>query len=131
MNNGIFNSLTIRDLLHPSNRDLTEKVAEIWNRHVAPDRDYLNRNNVIIEDLGRWLKQSDWTDETGFFIKFRLHPSFCHLERVQDAGRAVFKAFLELFPNRKNTYVENASALDGGVDTITLVVETASYSVGD
>lgn len=129
--NGIFYSLSAKDLLKTSNRDLAGKVSAIWDRCVAPEKEFMRRDDVLLEDVGHWLQQSAYTDETGFFIRFRLHPSYCHQERVQEAGRKVYKEFLELFPNRKNTYIENRKALDGGTETITLVVQTDSHSIGD
>ena len=91
----------------------------------------MERDNVILEDVGHWLKQNAWTDDTGFFMKLRLDPSYKHQQRVQESARKVVQGFLDLFPGRKNVYYENREALDGGTETITVVVETGSYSIGD
>lgn len=129
---GIFYSIKPRDLLKASNRDLAEKVSALWDRHVAPEKDYMERDNVILEDVGHWLKQSAWTDETGFFMKLRLHPSYKHQDRVQDAGRKVVQGFIDLFPGKKEVFKEGHLALeDGTTDTVTIVVQTGSHSIGD
>jgi len=128
---GIFYSIKPRDLLKTSNRTLVERVAALWDRHVAVEQDYMERDNVILEDVGHWLKQNAWTDDTGFFMKLRLDPSYKHQQRVQESARKVVQGFLDLFPGRKNVYYENREALDGGTETITVVVETGSYSIGD
>lgn len=128
---GIFYSIKPRDLLKTSNRALVERVSALWDRHVALEKDYMERDNVILEDVGHWLKQSAWTDDTGFFLKLRLHPSYKHQDRVQDAGRKVVQGFLDLFPGRKHVYYSNPKALDGTEETLTVVVETDSFSIGD
>ena len=128
---GIFQSLSVRDLLKTSNRSLAGKVAALWDQHVAVEADYMVRDNVILEDLGHWVKQNAWTDDTGFFMKLRLHPMYKHQERVQESGRKVVQGFLDLFPGRKHVYYSNPKALDGTEETLTVVVETDSFSIGD
>ena len=128
---GIFYSIKPRDLLKTSNRTLVERVAALWDRHVAKEADYMQRDNVILEDVGHWLKQSAWTDDTGFFMKLRLNPSYKHQQQVQESGRKVVQGFLDLFPGRKNVYYSNPNALDGTEETLTVVVETSTHSIGD
>lgn len=128
---GIFQSLSTRDLLKTSNRNLAGKVAALWDQHVATEADFMSRHDVLLEDLGHWLKQNAWTDDTGFFMKLRLNPSYNHQPRVQEAARKVVQGFLDLFPGRKNVYYGNPEALNGGTETVTVVVETDSFSIGD
>lgn len=128
---GMLQSLKVRDLLKTSNRSLADKVAALWDQHVAKEADYMNRDIVLLEDMGHWLQQCAWSDETGFFMKLRLNPSYNHQERTQEAARKVVQGFLDLFPKRKNVYYENPKALDGGTETVTVVVHTDSYMIGD
>lgn len=128
---GNFRSLTVRDLLKTSNHSLVGKVSALWDQHVAREEDYMNRDLVILEDLGDWFKQNSWTDDTGFFLKLRLNPSYKHQQRVQESGRKVVQGFLDLFPGRKNVYYSNPNALDGTEETLTVVVETNTHSIGD
>lgn len=130
--NGHFNSITSRDLLKSYNRALVAKVAALWDKHVAPEKDYMDRDNVILEDVGHWLKQSAWTDETGYFIKLRLHPLTMHQAKVQEAGRQVVQGFIDLFPGAEHVFKENHLALeDGTTDTVTVVVQTGTSMIGD
>lgn len=130
--NGHFNSIKPRDLLKTSNRTLVERVSALWDQHVAKEADYMERDNVILEDVGHWLQQSAWTDETGYYIKLRLHPSYNHQAKVQEAGRKVVQGFIDLFPGEKEVFKENHIALeDGTTDTVTIVVQTGSHSIGD
>ena len=132
MSNGHFDSIKPRDLLKTSNRVLVEKVAALWDRHVAPEKDYMERDNVILEDVGHWLQQSAWTDETGYYIRLRLNPSYKHQERVREAGRKVVQGFIDLFPGKKEVFKEGHLALeDGTTDTVTIVVQTGSHLIGD
>ena len=132
MSNGQFSSIKPRDLLKTHNRDLVAKVSALWDRYVAPEKDYMERDNVILEDVGHWLKQSAWTDETGYYIKLRLHPSYNHQAKVQEAARKVVQGFIDLFPGRKEVFKEGHLALeDGTTDTVTVVVQTGSHSIGD
>lgn len=130
--NGIFYSIKPSDLLKTSNRNLAGKVAALWDKHVATEADYMVRDNVILEDFGHWLKQTAWTDETGFFIKLRLHPMYKHQERVQESGRNVVQGFIDLFLGEKEVFKEGHLALeDGTEDTVTVVVRSGINSIGD
>ena len=131
MINGQFHSIKPSDLLKTSNRNLAGKVASLWDKHVAVEADYMERDNVILEDFGHWLKQSAWTDDTGFFMKLRLHPLYKHRERTQESARKVVQGFLDLFPGRKHVYYSNPATLDGTEETLTVVVETGSHLIGD
>lgn len=41
------------------------------------------------------------------------------------------EGFLDLFPGRKNVYYSNPNALDGTEETLTVVVQTDTHSIGD
>lgn len=132
MSNGQFSSIKPRDLLKSRNRDFVAKVAALWDRHVAPEADYMGRDNVILEDTGHWLKQGAWTDETGYFIRLRLHPLTMHQAPAREAAKKVVQGFIDLFPGEKEVFKEGHLALeDGTTDTVTVVVRTATNMIGD
>lgn len=132
---------TTRDLVHPCVFDLISKVNKIWDDCVGTH--YMKRHNVILESVGGWLCQEAWEDRTGYHIKIRMHPLYCHTSSAQGQARAVVNAFIELFPNCKVEFTENIEILDAGnVDwqekanlglgkTITVVMQTNRYSIGD
>lgn len=130
--NGIFQSFSSEDMLKSHNRDLMAKVAGIWDRCVAPESDYVGRRAVLLVDVGDWLYQSSWHDETGYFLKFRMAPLDCHRLDTQERARRVLKAFMGLFPGHtaSTTYDEEVLS-NGGTGTVTVVVKTGRHSIGD
>lgn len=138
---GSLQPLTIRDFTRSRSIELINKINKIWDDHVGTK--YLERDNVILESVGGWLSQEAWEDRTGYHIKIRMHPLYAHFSEVQGQARAVINAFIELFPNCKVEFTENLEILDfGDVDwrekenlglgrTITVVVQTGRYSIGD
>ena len=130
-----------RNLTVPANLDLMNKVAQIWDDCVGTE--YLRRGDIVLESVGGWLCQEAWHDRTGFHIKFRMHPLYSHSASTQAKGRAVLNAFISLFPKGTVAFAENTQVLDAGDinwrekealgqnETITVIVETASYSIGD
>lgn len=129
--NGIFRGIKPSDLLSSHNRKLVDQVAAIWDRCVAPETNYNTRDNVILVDVGHWLYQNAWTDDTGYFLKFRLHPLYKHLPATQQKAAAVLTGFLELFPAHRGVHFDNRHALEGTEDTVTVVVHTSTTSIGD
>lgn len=138
---GSLQPLTIRDFTRSHSIEMINKINKIWDDHVGTD--YLERDNVILESVGGWLCQEAWEDRTGYHIKIRMHPLYAHSSKVQGRARAVINAFIELFPNCKVEFTENLEILDfGDVDwqekeklgltkTVTVVVQTGRYSIGD
>lgn len=131
----------VRDLVHPHGLDLISKINKIWDDCVGTH--YMERDNVILESIGGWLCQEAWEDRTGYHIKIRMHPLYCHASSVQGRARAVINAFVDLFPSGRIEFTENLEILEmGDVDwqekqklgltnTITVVVQTDRYSIGD
>ena len=130
-----------RNLTVPANLDLMNKVAQIWDDCVGTE--YLQRDNIVLESVGGWLCQEAWHDRTGFHIKFRMHPLYSDAAATQAKGSAVLNAFISLFPKGTVVFTENTQILDAGDinwrekealgqnKMITVIVETASYSIGD
>jgi len=132
---------TIRDVTRAHCVDLINKINKIWDDHVGTE--YLERDNVILESVGGWLSQESWEDRTGYHIKIRMHPLYCHASKVQGRARSVINAFVDLFPGCSVEFTENLEILDfGDVDwkekeklgltkTITVVIETGRRDLGD
>ena len=132
---------TARNLTIPANLDLMNKVAQIWDDCVGTD--HMRRDNIILESVGGWLCQEAWHDRTGFHLKIRMHPSYSHAAVTQERAKAVLDAFIGLFHKGTVVFSENTEILDvgdinwrekessGQNKTITVVVETGSYSIGD
>ena len=138
---GSIQTLSASDIIKPANLKLINSIGKIWDENVGTD--YLDRDTVILESVGGWLYQGAWVDVTGYHIMIRMHPLYSHQARVQGRARAVINAFVGLFPDCKIEFTENVHVLDvGDVDwrrkekmglneTITIVVQTACYSIGD
>ena len=130
-----------RNFQIPSNLALINEVAQIWDDCVGTE--YRQRDNIVLESVGGWLCQEAWHDRTGFHIKFRMHPLYSHSASTQAKGRAVLNAFISLFPKGTVVFADNTKILDAGDinwrekessgqnQTITVVVETGSYSIED
>ena len=130
--NGMFQSIKAADLLNSNNRKLAEKVAGLWDRCVAPEEQYMERGSVILVDFGHWLNQSAWTDETGFFLKFRLAPLDRKRAGVREKGREVLRGFTKMFGQYQRTTTYDEDVLDEcGEGTITVVVVTGTHMIGD
>lgn len=119
-----------QDLICESNLSLMKKISGIWDRCVAEESDHADRRSVLLEGAGYWIQQSSWIDETGYFIKIRLHPLDRSRKEVHDRGRKVLQEFEGLFPGSRRTYVENGDLLEDGA-TVTLVVNSDRRSIGD
>ena len=125
--NGYFHSVDAAALLNPQVRKMAEKLATVWEESTNK-----NLGDVIMVDWGTWLEQRDYTDATGWYLKFRLCPAFAHLLSVKERGRQVLQAFKKLFPDAKQFFVEGEDAVyDGTTDTVTLVAHTDTHSIGD
>ena len=118
------NDFTPRDFLNPHHRVLMDKVAGIFVAATGGDR-----SCVILEGLGTWLEQLDWSDRSGYFLKLRLAPLDKGRPGVHDAGKAIIAGFSALFPGKKAEVLNGDTLLDGG--TVTVKVHTDTYSIGD
>ena len=118
-------SFTPRELINTYNRKVMTKVAEVFES--SPQRE-----GVILEDCGSWLVQEAWQDRCGFYLTIRLAPLDKHREAVQEEGRRITGAFLDMFSGRKasgTTYEGQDGYLEG--ERVTVYVETSSHSIGD
>jgi hypothetical protein len=86
-------------------------------------------DTLVLEDFGTTLVQNAWTDDTGWFITYRLHPLYSHLARVVEASLTAQKRLCCAFYSNKMT-VECIDDKDR--DTrITVFISANSYSIGD
>jgi hypothetical protein len=118
-------SFTPRELINTYNRKVMTKVAEIFES--SPQRD-----GIILEDCGSWLVQEAWQDRGGFYMTIRLAPLDKGRTAVQEEGRRITGAFLDMFTGRKasgTTYEGQDGYLEG--ERVTVYVETSSHSIGD
>ncbi len=128
---------TARQLLLTRMRDMSRAVNKIWDVHVAPEKDCMKRNSVILVDMGDWYNQTAWYDEGGYFMKLRMHPMFFHQPRVKAAALAVVDAFVALLSNekrgKKTVLYNNLHAFEGEgtTDIVTVAVVTNSTQIGD
>ena len=146
---GCLQPFTVKELVRNHNFDLLSKINKIWNADVGnrimnrSDGGFVTGESVILEDFGSWLSQEAWEDRSGYYIKIRMTPLFAHSSIVQGRARAVVDSFIELFPEGNVEFAENLEILDVGdvgfqekqklglTKTITVVVETDRYSIGD
>jgi hypothetical protein len=121
---------TVRDATNPHYRELLGRVADAFTTtlHSRPigQRPRMEGDEVILVDFGTTLRQLDWRDETGYFVSYRLHPMYAHLEEVHLAALAIEAKLSDLFGARGCdvwSQVEN--------DVTTLFFRCGSHSIGD
>lgn len=83
---------------------------------------------IILEDFGSTLTQHAWTDETGYFATYRLHPIDRHLQFAKDQAAKFEAEFAKLFPGKPLT---RAVAGEGDAERVTLSVICNTHSIGD
>jgi hypothetical protein len=126
---------TPKDLLSKHNRDVVERVAEAWDdvfgKGTHGGLNYLSRESIILEGLGHCHRMNSWSDDTGYFMKIRLHPSYMHREETQEKARKLTRQFLASFPGTRNKveYEGHEEFLKGG--SVTVYVITHNHSIGD
>jgi hypothetical protein len=88
---------TPEQLINKSNLSVMTKVAEIF--HDLCGGGGCDRS-VILEDLGSWLEQRDWTDVTGFYMSVRIAPLDLNRPDVRENAMKILHAFTNLFPGK-------------------------------
>lgn len=83
-------------LINKSCLAVMTKVAEIFREHGGEGCD----RSVILEDLGTWLEQRDWTDATGFYMTARIAPLDLGRPTVQAEAQKILRSFTGLFPGK-------------------------------
>lgn len=129
---GYFMNFKPSDITNVRAFDLAQKVNGIWRDVVHDNKHGHTVENVLLVDFGDWLSQGSWTDETGYYIKFRLVPLFAHHESTKERARGVLKAFQALFPNPREVVIDRAETIEeGGTEVITVLIKTELRSIGD
>jgi len=124
MKNIIKQPFTVRDAM---NTHLLKFVSNTANAFKV-----LNSCNqpFILEEIGTWLEQCDWTDKTGYYVTYRIAPLDCKRQSVVDAAANAEKKWNLLFLDAKSRHREVVDHLDPAT-RITLLVHTDTMSIGD
>jgi hypothetical protein len=125
---GILSSFRPRDFTNTHVAALISNTSSIFNE-VLGDR-WPSNQSVLLEDVGSYLRQLSHSDETGCFLKFRLHPSDAHREDSLTRAREIAKRWLALFPKGSQVLWNGQERIKEG-ETVTVVVVTGTHSIGD
>jgi len=123
----IKNAITIKDL---SNSHLHAKFNEVVTlfRELSLATG-LGADVLILEEFGTTLVQLDWTDETGWFVTYRLHPMYSHMTKMLEVSLQAQSRFASICGN-KDFKVVRADETDRNT-RITVYVKTGKHSIGD
>jgi hypothetical protein len=90
----------------------------------------LGADVLILEEFGTTLVQNSWNDDTGFYVRYRLHPLYSHMPKLLDASRLAQARFAGIFGKSQSFKVdfENIEDRNGN---ITVYVATGTHSIGD
>jgi hypothetical protein len=125
---GSLNSFRPRDFTNTHVAALISNTSAIFN-DVLGDR-WPSNQSVLLEDVGSYLRQLSHSDEGGYFLRFRLHPSDAHREDGLTRAREIAKRWLALFPKGSQVFWDGQDNIKEG-GTVTVVVVTGAHSIGD
>ena len=125
---GSLNSFRPRDFTNTHVAGIIGNTSAIFNE-VLGDR-WPSNQSVLLDDVGSYLRQLSHSDETGCFLKFRLHPSDAHREDSLTRAREIAKRWLALFPKGSQVFWDGQEHIKEG-KTVTVVVVTGAHSIGD
>ena len=123
---GSLNSFRPRDFTNTHVAGIIGNTSAIFNEVLGAQ--YPTNQSVLLEDVGSYLRQLSHSDETGCFLKFRLHPS--HKEDGLTRAREIAKRWLALFPKGSQVLWDGQDNIKEG-GTVTVVVVTGAHSIGD
>lgn len=118
---------TPEQLINKHNLSVMTKVAGIFNEYGGGggcDR------SVILEDLGSWLEQRDWTDATGFYMTVRIAPLDLNRPDVWENAMKILHAFTSLFPGKTVRSEDSDPGFAKG-GRMTVWVTTGVHGIGD
>jgi hypothetical protein len=96
-----------------------QELNEIKKQADCPGLGYL-----ILEDFGTALEQRDWTDVTGYFVRFRVAP-LASKNLSENLINKFTSCFMEKFPGK----IKFTSSVKDNI--VTLVSLDNMYSIGD
>jgi hypothetical protein len=120
---------TVREAMNTHLMDFVRKTAEAFRMN-GNEGLYAGFQPVILEDAGTFTIQRDWTDETGYYVTFRLAPLDSGKPVVQEHAAASEARWNAMFPGAKKRWREVVDHLDLNT-RVTLFVSTGLYSIGD
>lgn len=111
-------------------RDANEHNIELLRNVVKASKDPNVHwsQSIILEDFGSTLTQHAWTDETGYFVTYRLHPIDRHLQYAKDLAKKFENEFAKLFPGK---LLIRSIEGEGDAERVTLSVVCNTHSIGD
>jgi hypothetical protein len=123
----IKNAIGIKDL---SNSHLHAKFNEVVTlfRELSLTTG-LGADVLILEEFGTTLVQLDWTDETGWYVIYRLHPMYSHMTKMLEASLQAQSRFASICGN-SDFKVVRADETDRNT-RVTVYVKTGKHSIGD
>ena len=125
---GSLNSFRPRDFTNTHVAALISNTSSIFNE-VLGDR-WPSNQSVLLDDVGSYLRQLSHSDEGGYFLRFRLHPSYTHREDSLTRAREIATRWLALFPKGSQVLWDGQDNIKEG-GTVTVVVVTGAHSIGD
>lgn len=119
----IKNSFKIRDAVDSKYVESLSTAANI----IKKTNDNLGISDlVILEDFGKVLIQNIWSDDSGLFLTYRIHPIFIGNPKTNDAHAIIERNFSKIF---QPTYGFKVTK-DRFGENITLISIMDSQSIG-
>lgn len=86
---------------------------------------------LILEDVGTTLIQKSWTDETGWFVTYRLHPIYSHTPKLVEASMHAQSRLVGILGGSAGKMrVERENEADRNT-RITVFLGSSEHSIGD
>lgn len=123
----IKNPFRVRDASNPHYLEVLSAIVKLFREESKAAG--LDGDVLIVEDFGTTLVQSDWTDRTGWYVTYRLHPLYSRLKPLVEAAARAEMRFNALFPGKPARREEAEPGNPNG--KVTLFVENGCHSIGD
>lgn len=120
---------TVRESMNAYLLDFVKKTAEAFRMNGSQGL-YAGIQPVILEEAGTYVEQLSWTDQTGYYVTFRLAPLDSGKPAVVEHARLSEARWNSMFPGAKKRWREVEDHLDPNT-RVTLFVQTDEYSIGD
>jgi len=117
-------SFKIRDAVNPKYLEYLGSAGEIIRK---TNEGLKALDLVLLEDFGDVLIQNAWTDETGYFLTYRISPIFIGNPKVKEAHIIIERNFSKIF----QPIYGHKITKDILGEEITLISIMDSKSIGD